>query len=67
MEEEFLKKYGVVQVKQERDDLFEVLDIIEKPQTNPPSNLAVIGRYVFNPSIMDALDQQKPGAGTKYS
>ena len=63
VEEEFLKNYGVVQVKQEQDDVYEVLDIIEKPQTDPPSNLAVIGRYVFNPSIMDALDEQKPGAG----
>ena len=65
VEEEFLKNYGVAQVKQEREDLFEVLDMIEKPQTNPPSNLAVIGRYVFNSSIMDALAEQKSGAGAE--
>ncbi len=65
VEEEFLKNYGVAQVKQEREDLYEVLDMVEKPQTSPPSNLAVIGRYVFNASIMDALAEQKPGAGAE--
>ena len=28
-----------------------------------PSNLAVMGRYVFTPAIFDALDQVKPGKG----
>lgn len=62
VEEKFLKNYGVAQVKQKQDKLYEVLDMVEKPQKNPPSNLAVIGRYVFNPSIMNALTAQKPGA-----
>ena len=28
-----------------------------------PSNLAVIGRYVFTPEIFDAIEQVKPGVG----
>ena len=35
-----------------------VRDIVEKPQPeDAPSNLAVIGRYVFTPEIFDALDR----------
>ena len=39
-----------------------ILDIIEKPApSEAPSNLAVMGRYVFSPDIFDALEQVKPG------
>ena len=38
--------------------------IVEKPTPETaPSNLAVIGRYVFTPEIFDALDRIEPGAG----
>ena len=38
--------------------------IVEKPAREvAPSNLAVIGRYVFTPEIFDALDRIEPGAG----
>jgi UTP--glucose-1-phosphate uridylyltransferase len=38
--------------------------IVEKPpRAEAPSNLAVIGRYVFTPQIFDALDRIEPGAG----
>jgi UTP--glucose-1-phosphate uridylyltransferase len=37
--------------------------LVEKPKTNPPSNLAVIGRYVLPPRIFELLEQVKPGVG----
>ena len=38
--------------------------IVEKPpREEAPSNLAVIGRYVFTPEIFDALDRIEPGRG----
>ena len=38
--------------------------IVEKPSQNTaPSNLAVMGRYVFTPEIFDALDRVSPGVG----
>ena len=41
-----------------------VLDIVEKPSPEEaPSNLAVIGRYVFTPSIFGALERVQPGRG----
>src|SRR5207237_1654581 len=46
------------------DSLVRLRDIVEKPAPeDAPSNLAVMGRYVFTPAIFDALDRVKPGRG----
>jgi UTP--glucose-1-phosphate uridylyltransferase len=45
------------------DDVVRVTDLIEKPQHDAPSNLAVIGRYVIAPEIFDVLRETPPGAG----
>jgi UTP--glucose-1-phosphate uridylyltransferase len=37
--------------------------LVEKPKHDPPSNLAVIGRYVLPPSVFEVLEQVKPGVG----
>lgn len=38
--------------------------IVEKPAPeDAPSNLAVIGRYVFTPEIFDAIRETQPGVG----
>ena len=45
-------------------DVVKIRRIVEKPpRDEAPSNLAVIGRYVFTPEIFDALDRIEPGAG----
>jgi UTP--glucose-1-phosphate uridylyltransferase len=44
------------------DGLIELTGIVEKPKpADAPSNLAVIGRYVFTPRIFDMLDNLTPG------
>ena len=41
-----------------------ILDIVEKPEPDEaPSNLAVMGRYVFTPEIFEELEQVQPGVG----
>jgi UTP--glucose-1-phosphate uridylyltransferase len=38
--------------------------MVEKPPVDEaPSNLAIIGRYVFSADIFDALDRIEPGRG----
>lgn len=44
--------------------VLKVTGLVEKPDpADAPSNLAVIGRYVLDPSIFEALRQTKPGRG----
>ena len=45
------------------DRLYQLSDLVEKPSAeDAPSNLAVIGRYILEPEIFDALAITKPGA-----
>ncbi|HZY03113.1 MAG TPA: UTP--glucose-1-phosphate uridylyltransferase GalU [Anaeromyxobacteraceae bacterium] len=37
--------------------------LVEKPAKDPPSNLAVIGRYVLPPRVFEILEGVTPGAG----
>jgi UTP--glucose-1-phosphate uridylyltransferase len=55
---------GCAAVDQIDDTLGRVRSIVEKPKPEEaPSNLAVIGRYVFTPEIFDALERITPGVG----
>ncbi|MFN2607278.1 MAG: UTP--glucose-1-phosphate uridylyltransferase GalU [Acidimicrobiales bacterium] len=61
---EEISAYGCVRPEPVHDGLVRVLDLVEKPRPEEaPSNLAVMGRYVFTPEIFDALDRVGPGSG----
>jgi UTP--glucose-1-phosphate uridylyltransferase len=62
---EEISSYGCVEpVAKNEEGLFEIRRIVEKPPRDlAPSNLAVIGRYVFSPEIFDMLDRIEPGRG----
>jgi len=61
---EEISSYGCVKPEQVTDDLVRILDIVEKPSpAEAPSNLAVMGRYVFTPEIFEALERVEPGVG----
>ncbi len=61
---EEIKNYGCVSPESMDENLVRIRSIVEKPKPeDAPSNLAVIGRYVFTPEIFDALDRITPGAG----
>ncbi|MBE7415578.1 MAG: UTP--glucose-1-phosphate uridylyltransferase GalU [Deltaproteobacteria bacterium] len=55
--------YGVIKGQKVAPGIYKVLDLVEKPKSNPPSNLAIIGRYILTPGIFPALDETKPGKG----
>jgi UTP--glucose-1-phosphate uridylyltransferase len=58
-----ISSYGCVLPEQVDDGLVRILGIVEKPKPqDAPSNLAVMGRYVFTPEIFEALERTQPGA-----
>ncbi len=58
------KKYGIVDVKEVEEGVYKVEDLIEKPNPEEaPSNLAIVGRYIFTPLIFEKLRNTKPGVG----
>ncbi|CAH0345488.1 UTP--glucose-1-phosphate uridylyltransferase [Bacillus sp. CECT 9360] len=63
VEKDRLADYGVVKGQLVENALYKILDIVEKPQKNPPSNLAVTGRYVFSSDIMPILENLEPDIG----
>ncbi|MCT4685369.1 MAG: UTP--glucose-1-phosphate uridylyltransferase GalU [Roseicyclus sp.] len=56
--------YGVLDIKEDMGSVVSVKGMVEKPEKgSAPSNLAVIGRYILTPQIMDNLTKIKSGAG----
>ena len=56
--------YGVLDVKEDMGALVSVKGMVEKPEANEaPSNLAVIGRYILTPRILQNLNRIKSGSG----
>lgn len=57
-------KYGILDVTETDGRLFRARGMVEKPAPeDAPSLQAVVGRYVLDSSIFDALETQTPGAG----
>ena len=56
--------YGIVTPGTIENSLIEVLDLIEKPkESEAPSNLAVIGRYILQPNNFNDLSRFEKGTG----
>jgi len=57
-----VSRYGIVQASEEKNGLLRLQDMVEKPQIEEaPSDLAMIGRYIFTPRLLELLADAKPG------
>ncbi|KQL42464.1 UTP--glucose-1-phosphate uridylyltransferase [Bacillus sp. FJAT-25509] len=62
--EEETHRYGIVEPIMQEGRRYEVQNFVEKPAPGTaPSNLAIMGRYVFTPKIFMYLEEQSIGAG----
>lgn len=54
---QYVSSYGIINIKNKiNDNLFEVSDLIEKPDAlEAPSNFGIVGRYVLSNKIFDSL------------
>ena len=60
---ERLSSYGIVDGEKVEEGLFRLRGLVEKPSPGrAPSNLGIVGRYIFTPAIFDCLQQATPGA-----
>ena len=64
VEPERASSYGMLDICEENGQLVKVKGMVEKPKAeDAPSNLAVIGRYILSPSVLQHLNQIKTGSG----
>lgn len=55
--------YGIAAGTRVGERELRIDQLVEKPKENPPSNLAVIGRYVLPAKTFELLGKTKPGVG----
>ena len=60
---ERVSSYGIVRCEPMRGAQFSILGAVEKPKPEKaPSNLSLVGRYLFPPEIFDLIHKSKRGA-----
>jgi UTP--glucose-1-phosphate uridylyltransferase len=58
------KAYGILDVAEDMGSMVSVKGMVEKPAPGTePSNLAVIGRYILTPQVLENLGAIRPSAG----
>jgi UTP--glucose-1-phosphate uridylyltransferase len=60
-----IERYGIIdpEPKPVAKRVWKVRRMVEKKRIDPPSNLAIIGRYILPPRIFDILESTQPGIG----
>ena len=59
-----VSNYGIINAVPVADGVYRINDMVEKPsKEDAPSNLAIIGRYILTPEIIELLERAKPGKG----
>lgn len=64
VEGEAISRFGAIDAEEVEPNVFKVNDMVEKPpHAEAPSDLAIVGRYVFTPDIFAAIERTAPGVG----
>ena len=64
VEGDAISRFGVIDAEEVEPNVFKIRDMVEKPKfADAPSDLAIIGRYIFTPDIFSAIERTKPGSG----
>lgn len=64
VEGEAISRFGVIDADEVEPGVFRIKDMVEKPAfADAPSDLAIIGRYIFTPDIFEAIEETTPGSG----
>ncbi|MBN2404605.1 MAG: UTP--glucose-1-phosphate uridylyltransferase GalU [Coriobacteriia bacterium] len=64
VEQQYVSRYGVISGTEVEPGIWKLQDLVEKPSVNEaPSNLAIFGRYLLTPKIMEILPTIEPGRG----
>ncbi len=59
-----ISRFGVIDAEEVAPNVYKINDMVEKPAfADAPSDLAIIGRYIFTPDIFEAIEKTEPGAG----
>ncbi|MDM8166050.1 UTP--glucose-1-phosphate uridylyltransferase GalU [Roseovarius sp.] len=62
--EDKAQAYGVLDVKEDMGRIVSTKGLVEKPAPGEaPSNLAVIGRYILTPKVLQQLNKKRAGTG----
>ncbi|GAX92030.1 UTP--glucose-1-phosphate uridylyltransferase GalU [Effusibacillus lacus] len=56
-------RYGMIHPERLGDREYRVHHVVEKPPSNPPSQLAIMGRYILAPEVFAYLEATEPGVG----
>ncbi len=63
VDEASISSYGIVDPAETNGNVTRVKALVEKPKVNPPSNIAILGRYIITPRIFEILENTPPGVG----
>ena len=62
--QEDVGRFGVIAGAAIAEDVWKIDSLVEKPKPEEaPSNLAVFGRYLLSPRVMELLADVQPGVG----
>lgn len=64
VETDEVNRFGIIAGDEVKSGVWKISSMVEKPAVEQaPSNLAIFGRYLLTPRVMELLAEVKPGAG----